>query len=53
MTWFGNQKGEGFEYHLLIVGIGIAIITKGGRCSLDRIPRRKDRFEKLVCTGSN
>jgi putative oxidoreductase len=37
MNWFGNQKGEGFEYHLLVVAIGIALIIKGGgRWSVDR-----------------
>jgi putative oxidoreductase len=30
MNWFGNQEGEGFEYHLLVVAIGIALIIKGG-----------------------
>ena len=37
MNWMGNQKGEGFEYHLLVVGICIAlIIAGGGRWSIDR-----------------
>ena len=22
MNWYGNQKGEGFEYHLLAIGLG-------------------------------
>jgi putative oxidoreductase len=36
MNWFGNQKGEGFEYHLLVIAIGIALIIKGGgKWSLD------------------
>ncbi len=21
MNWFGNQKGEGYEYHLLVIGL--------------------------------
>ena len=29
MNWFGNQKGEGFEYHLLALGIAIAVIIRG------------------------
>jgi putative oxidoreductase len=38
MNWFGNQKGEGFEYHLLVFGIVIALIIKGGgKFSLDRL----------------
>jgi putative oxidoreductase len=30
MNWYGNQKGEGFEYHLLALGIAIAVIVVGG-----------------------
>jgi putative oxidoreductase len=30
MNWFGNQKGEGFEYHLLAIGIAIVLIVRGG-----------------------
>lgn len=30
MNWDGNQKGEGFEYHLLAVVITIAIMIAGG-----------------------
>jgi putative oxidoreductase len=37
MNWFGNQKGEGFEYHILALGIGIAIVILGsGGWSVDR-----------------
>jgi putative oxidoreductase len=36
MNWEGNQKGEGFEYHLLGLGIAIALIIVGaGARSLD------------------
>jgi putative oxidoreductase len=35
-NWFGNQKGEGIEYHLLVIAICIAlIILGGGALSLD------------------
>lgn len=38
MNWFGSQAGEGFEYHLLFIGICIAlIITGGGRFALDNL----------------
>jgi len=30
MNWFGNQKGEGFEYHILAFGIAVALLIKGG-----------------------
>ena len=36
-NWFGNQKGEGFEYHLLAITLAIVLIAKGaGAFSLDR-----------------
>ena len=36
MNWYGNQKGEGFEYHLLVLGIAISLIIAGaGSWSLD------------------
>ena len=37
MNWTGQQKGEGFEYHLLAIAICLALmILGGGRASLDR-----------------
>lgn len=37
MNWFGNQKGEGFEYHLLVIALAAAIIINGaGALSIDR-----------------
>jgi len=30
MNWFGNQKGEGFEYHLLAIAIAVALLLRGG-----------------------
>ncbi|HEV2852386.1 MAG TPA: DoxX family protein [Thermoanaerobaculia bacterium] len=37
MNWMGNQKGEGFEYHLLAIGMALAVIVKGsGAFSIDR-----------------
>jgi putative oxidoreductase len=37
MNWYGTHKGEGFEYHLLAIGIALAVIVKGsGRFSIDR-----------------
>ena len=38
MNWNGNQKGEGFEYHLLAVAIAITLmIIGGGAWSLDPV----------------
>jgi putative oxidoreductase len=37
MNWFGNQKGEGYEYHLLVVAVAAALLLRGaGAFSLDR-----------------
>jgi putative oxidoreductase len=37
MNWFGNQKGEGYEYHLLVIGLALALVVQGaGRFSLDQ-----------------
>ena len=36
MNWFGAQKGEGFEFHLLAIGLLISLIVTGaGKLSLD------------------
>ena len=42
MNWFGNQKGEGFEYHLLVIAICIALIIRGAGASVAR-PRNRRR----------
>lgn len=37
MNWTGNQKGEGFEYHLLAIAAALVLmIDGGGLASLDR-----------------
>ncbi len=41
MNWLGNQKGEGFEYHLLAITLGLAILIKGsGAYSIDLLLTR-------------
>lgn len=30
MNWFGKQAGEGFEYHLLAIGLALALVIHGG-----------------------
>ncbi len=37
MNWAGNQKGEGFEYHLLAIAMAAALLLRGaGAASVDR-----------------
>ena len=38
MNWYGNQQGEGFEYHLLAIGLAVALVLNGaGVWSLDAV----------------
>ena len=42
MNWMGNQKGEGYEYHLLAIALALVILIGGsGAASLDRLLSRK------------
>lgn len=42
MNWFGKQAGEGYEYHLLVIAMAIALIIKGGgKLSVDGIVAEK------------
>lgn len=36
MNWFGNQKGEGFEYFILMLGLALAVSIGGaGKYAVD------------------
>jgi putative oxidoreductase len=38
MNWTGTQPGEGFEYHLLVIGMALTLLIVGaGAWSLDRV----------------
>ena len=38
MNWYGNQPGEGFEYHVLAIGLAVALVLNGaGVWSLDAV----------------
>ena len=38
MNWFGKQPGEGYEYHLLAIGLALVVMIQGaGAASLDRL----------------
>jgi len=38
MNWFVKQQGEGYEYHLLVIGMSLALlITGAGKWSVDKV----------------
>lgn len=42
INWFGNQKGEGYEYHLLVIGMAASLLISGaGKLSIDKYLARK------------
>jgi putative oxidoreductase len=46
MDWFRNQNGEGFEYHLLALGLcAILLVLGGGTASLDRRLSNRDDIQ--------
>jgi putative oxidoreductase len=41
MNWSGTKPGEGFEYHILAIGVALAIMIGGaGAVSIDRVISR-------------
>jgi putative oxidoreductase len=30
MNWYGKQAGEGYEYHLLAIGLALVVMIRGG-----------------------
>ncbi len=49
MNWAGNQKGEGIEYFVLLLGLAlILIITGGGRASVDAAITDSSKTYKFI-----
>ncbi len=49
MNWLGQQQGEGYEYHLLVIGISLVLLIKGGgMLSVDQKYTPQKRFRPLV-----
>lgn len=43
MNWSGAQQGEGFEFHLLVIAMSLALLVRGaGSLSFDRLLARQD-----------
>ena len=51
MNWYSQKAGEGFEYHILALGMCFALMSLGaGSCSLDHLitsSRRRD-FQRIL-----
>jgi putative oxidoreductase len=51
MNWYGKQAGEGFEYHLLAIGLGlVAFVAGGGRASIDLGLTNRGRITSTTTT---
>lgn len=38
INWYGNQKGEGYEYFLLLIGLSVALLINGsGKLAADKL----------------
>lgn len=49
MNWFGNQEGEGFEYHLLVIGLATTVLMNGsGAFSVDSVISRMSGYRQLM-----
>lgn len=47
MNWYGSQKGEGFEYHLLAIGLALIVLIHGaGVASIDALIAGKPAANK-------
>lgn len=49
MNWFGNQEGEGFEYHLLVIGLATTVLMNGsGAFSVDSVVSKISGQNRLM-----
>ena len=45
MNWYGQPRGEGFEFHILVLGMVAALLVGGsGRWSVDRVLTRRGGY---------
>lgn len=52
MNWFGNQAGEGFEYHILYSALALIVLIKGsGMFSIDVLLQDRMVFGKEFKTA--
>jgi len=49
MNWYGKQSGEGFEYHLLVMGMALALMIAGaGSLSVDNLIAKKPYRQRIT-----
>ena len=54
MNWYGTQKGEGFEYHLLAIGLALIVIIHGaGKWSIDHYLSNRPTSKAEPSHGDN
>lgn len=53
MNWSGAQAGEGFEYHLLAIGLAIGLLTAALDIDPGETPEGKSRKTKLERRNRN
>ena len=47
MNWYGSQKGEGYEYHLLAMAVALALVIRGaGSASVDQALSGNQRYRR-------
>lgn len=53
MNWFGAQKGEGYEYHLLTLALAVPLMLRGGgKYAVDTFLLDRLRSGSPVAVGS-
>lgn len=54
MNWYGNQPGEGYEYHLLALALSVPlVIAGGGRYAVDSWVRARLDAPRGVLVGQS
>jgi uncharacterized membrane protein YphA (DoxX/SURF4 family) len=55
MNWFGQQAGEGFEYHVLMIGMCVALmLSGGGKWSMDqKVQHVSTEEDQKFSSGTN
>ena len=52
-NWSGQQKGEGYEYHLLAIALALVVMIKGsGAFSIDHVLSRSERSVALKAAAA-